>query len=819
MVRAAAQAASGARGQTIPVGCDGVSVVDSYAECAVNLLPECLSGPILRTRSVSARSILASLSSGGEYDHDGLCDVVRSSGAPPRATLTDSTRRTWLAELARVMAAQTVYDDDQSLALSMLDAICSSAGPDALDSQRQTVYGQLLFLQGSYRRADEILPQLTQLRGVVAEYLHTDLKNPFIRADRDTGAWLSSLNGPLERAGLERLHLLPDGPAPFDRLAAHPPRSADAGTLVSVIITVYRPDEGLHNAVRSILGQTWTDLELIIVDDASGHAYEDAFTAIAAQDPRVKLVRQEVNGGTYIARNAGLDAASGEFVTFQDYDDWSHPRRIEHQVAPLLDYPALMGTRSLAVRARDNLTHQWLGYPPQRVNASSLLFRRKPVLAKVGYFDSVRKSADFEFAFRMEIAFNCKIANIMKPLAYTRLRQFSLSRSDFTLGWSAPGRIAYQAAYRHWHRALADGADPYLPRRLTTRPFPAPAPYVDPIAPAVAPRRHYDTVLVDDWMPHSGPKDGAREEIRILTDRGFAVGIVHAEAVARMAAKRQHIDEGIQELVNAGTIDRVTLDQDVGASLVIVRDPAVLQFTQTGRAAMRAGRVVIVPTLPPTGYPGLRLGYDRASCIVNARGLFGLEPSWGGVVSAPVDVDQWATPRNRWRSTRPVIGRYSADTVYSWPDTAAELLRAYPEAADLDVRILGGVQTAARVLGRSVPETWLVYDSDQISLRAYLNQLDFFVYFPNSAQSWPPVDLLALAIASGAVAVLPERFGERFGQAAVYCTPADLMPTVRRLYDDADGYRRQVLLGREYVRIHHSPVDYGRDVEKLMSVA
>ena len=63
-----------------------------------------------------------------------------------------------------------------------------------------------------------------------------------------------------------------------------------------------------------------------------------------ALDPRIHLVKQPVNQGTYAARNAGLDAAAGEFVAFQDSDDWSHPRRLELQVRPLLENPRLVAT-------------------------------------------------------------------------------------------------------------------------------------------------------------------------------------------------------------------------------------------------------------------------------------------------------------------------------------------------------------------------------------------------------------------------------------------------------------------------------------------
>src|SRR5690606_9419641 len=62
----------------------------------------------------------------------------------------------------------------------------------------------------------------------------------------------------------------------------------------------------------------------------------------AALDARIHLLRHEQNQGTYAARNTALSVAQGEFVTGQDADDWSHPRRIERQISSLQDDPEVV---------------------------------------------------------------------------------------------------------------------------------------------------------------------------------------------------------------------------------------------------------------------------------------------------------------------------------------------------------------------------------------------------------------------------------------------------------------------------------------------
>ena len=91
--------------------------------------------------------------------------------------------------------------------------------------------------------------------------------------------------------------------------------------LVSVIVPVYRVEEYLHPCVDSILHQTYTNLEVILVDDGSPDDCGAICDAYAAKDSRVKVIHKP-NGGQADARNVGMAAMSGEYVTFVDSDDW-----------------------------------------------------------------------------------------------------------------------------------------------------------------------------------------------------------------------------------------------------------------------------------------------------------------------------------------------------------------------------------------------------------------------------------------------------------------------------------------------------------------
>lgn len=104
--------------------------------------------------------------------------------------------------------------------------------------------------------------------------------------------------------------------------------------MISVIVPVYKVEPYLHQCVDSILAQTFTDFELILVDDGSPDNCGSICDEYAKQDDRVRVIHQE-NGGLSAARNAGIDAAKGEYITFIDSDDMiseTYLKRLYHAI-------------------------------------------------------------------------------------------------------------------------------------------------------------------------------------------------------------------------------------------------------------------------------------------------------------------------------------------------------------------------------------------------------------------------------------------------------------------------------------------------------
>ena len=90
---------------------------------------------------------------------------------------------------------------------------------------------------------------------------------------------------------------------------------------ISVIIPVYNAEKTLHRCIDSILAQTFSDFEVLLIDDGSKDKSGEICDEYARKDSRIKVCHKE-NGGVSSARNMGLDNAKGEWITFVDADDY-----------------------------------------------------------------------------------------------------------------------------------------------------------------------------------------------------------------------------------------------------------------------------------------------------------------------------------------------------------------------------------------------------------------------------------------------------------------------------------------------------------------
>ncbi|MBR6569332.1 MAG: glycosyltransferase family 2 protein, partial [Clostridia bacterium] len=103
--------------------------------------------------------------------------------------------------------------------------------------------------------------------------------------------------------------------------------------LVTVAVPIYRAEKYLDRCISSLTEQTYSHLEIILVDDCSPDRCPQICDEWAAKDSRIRVIHKEKNEGQGLGRNQALDIATGDYICFLDSDDYLMPESIEHLVA------------------------------------------------------------------------------------------------------------------------------------------------------------------------------------------------------------------------------------------------------------------------------------------------------------------------------------------------------------------------------------------------------------------------------------------------------------------------------------------------------
>ncbi len=227
--------------------------------------------------------------------------------------------------------------------------------------------------------------------------------------------------------------------------------------LVSIIIPAFNSAHLIGNAVGSAQAQSEGRIEIIVVDDASTDDTAAVVEGLAVRDARVRLLRMKRNGGPGAARNAGLDAAGGEWVALLDADDQYHPQRLK----TLLDAAASHGAQLVADnllllrapgmrRIGPMIPPEWLG-KPSVVSPAAFVERniqtarcrgvaygflkpiiRRDFLDRTGIrYDNLRFSEDYLFALR------CLLAAARYVIVPDAMYDYAVSAAGLTTRHSA----------------------------------------------------------------------------------------------------------------------------------------------------------------------------------------------------------------------------------------------------------------------------------------------------------------------------------------------------------------------------------------------
>ncbi|NNC72610.1 MAG: glycosyltransferase family 2 protein [Sphingomonadaceae bacterium] len=224
------------------------------------------------------------------------------------------------------------------------------------------------------------------------------------------------------------------------------------GPKVSVIVPFHDAADTLETAVCSLTGQSWRDLEIVLIDDRSTDDGAALAARLAADDPRIRPITNDRAPGAYGARNAGVDVATGDYVTFLDADDWSPAERIARQ----MDSLAKGGTISIANHIRIDEGGAPVAprvFPLVRMVPITMLLQREALIA-AGPFEEVETGADSEMFARLEMLHGkSEVRRDRAVLLVARWRTGSLSEAREG-GVFGGERLAYRSDWMFRHAGL-----------------------------------------------------------------------------------------------------------------------------------------------------------------------------------------------------------------------------------------------------------------------------------------------------------------------------------------------------------------------------
>jgi glycosyltransferase involved in cell wall biosynthesis len=252
---------------------------------------------------------------------------------------------------------------------------------------------------------------------------------------------------------------------------------------VSVVLPVFNGEQSVGQAVQSVLRQTMSDLELIVVDDGSA----DRTSAVVSRysEPRLKFVKLAENSGPSAARNAGISLARGEYIAFLDSDDEWLPDKLEQQVGTIRASSATIGISTTGFRIHRLVSGSYEDIIPdphddwQRqqltmcaLGPGSTLMVKPDVFSQVGMFDvALRRFEDWDWMMRCLAVRDIVICPSVLAVLHVdrrpsirivqrsaeRFLEKHLQRSEATFGSSAARRLRASVELEVARTMIANG--------------------------------------------------------------------------------------------------------------------------------------------------------------------------------------------------------------------------------------------------------------------------------------------------------------------------------------------------------------------------
>lgn len=338
-----------------------------------------------------------------------------------------------------------------------------------------------------------------------------------------------------------------------------------------------------------------------------------------------------------------------------------------------------------------------------------------------------------------------------------------------------------------------------------------------------------DIIRIADFRLKGPTSRILAEEIRVQSEAGFRTHLVQATSkrIAKVAPWPPHVRASLAWPNVALASSHAKID----ARLIIITSPEILVDCPERFEHIRGERVLLVATSMVKDLNG-EARYDPKTVERTAKYLFGIDPEWApksAVVweelstyglgcerfpefwSETVQFETSNVPRNSLSGERRTIGRHAKSARETWPSDKRQVALAYPSRSDLCVHVMAEEGLLKGIL--DVPKDWVITSPKAEKPMTYLEQIDFWVYF--HAEEFLEVEYRPIieALASGAVVILPHYLERVFGNAALYCTPAEVRELVATMSNDIEAFLAQSRQGQRYAAAS-GPAGYIDRLEK-----
>jgi UDP:flavonoid glycosyltransferase YjiC (YdhE family) len=347
--------------------------------------------------------------------------------------------------------------------------------------------------------------------------------------------------------------------------------------------------------------------------------------------------------------------------------------------------------------------------------------------------------------------------------------------------------------------------------------------------------RDYHVIIATDCRLPGGTAASSAEEINAQSALGLRSGIVHIDSP--LVGRTRPLNPRLRACITGGEADLLLRGRRVTTDLLVIRHPRVALSTDPGSLpSVDALHCVVLANQVPVTGAGVQYTAREVDSAVER--WLGIPPLWAPigplvrealVAAEPglqlmdgdwvniIDVDGWAVPRLPPSGARLRIGRHSRDHRLKWPADREELLLAYPDSDEVEVRILGGVPQVEALLGDRRPSNWTLFPFGTVHPRDFLRDVDVYVYFHHPSLTEAFGRNVLEAMASGAPVITHPHFRPLFADSVLYSEPSGVMDALRELSVDPDLYLRYSIRGQEFARRHFGYEEHWRRIGSFVT--